>query len=402
MAFSKIQHSTAMVNFKNVMKRYFLKWFRAVINFLMHNTALTLWLDLCSYICKKNTMKRFSILLAFALLNTPTIYCQKNYQIKTIAFYNLENLFDTIDDPIKNDESSPIMEIEGNKEEVYRKKLNNMAKVISEIGMSESKNSPVIVGVAEIENYKVLEDLINTEYLKNKQYGIIHYDSPDLRGIDVALLYQPSHFRPVQHETFEVRLWDAKGIRIYTRDQLLVSGYLNDELIHIIVNHWPSRRGGEEKSSYKREKAAYVTTQIIDKIRNNDPNAKIIIMGDLNDDPTNDSLKKVLKTKSKKANVNEGEIYNPMEDMFRRGQNTLVYRDNINLFDQIMFTSSLLTTKKDYETYKFYKAGVFKPTYLTTKTGKYKGYPFRSFGNSGFTNGYSDHYPVYLYLIREE
>lgn len=346
-------------------------------------------------------MKRFSIILVFLLINTTTIYCQKNYQIKTIAFYNLENLFDPIDDPTKNDEASPIMEIKENREVIYQKKLNNMAKVISEIGVKESKNSPVIIGVAEIENYKVLEDLVSTESLKNKQYSIIHYDSPDLRGIDVALLYQPKHFRPIHHETFEVRLWNAEGIRIFTRDQLLVSGYLDDELIHIIVNHWPSRRGGEEKSSYKREKAAYVTTQIIDQIRKSDLNAKIIIMGDLNDDPTNASLKKVLKTKTKKANVNEGDIYNPMEDMFRRGQNTLVYRDNINLFDQIMFTSPLLTTKKDYATYKMYKAGVFNPQYLTTQTGKYKGYPFRSFGRSGFLGGYSDHYPVYMYLIKK-
>jgi hypothetical protein len=347
-------------------------------------------------------MIRFFIILAFYMLNATSVYCQKNYQIKTIAFYNLENLFDTIDDPTKNDEASPIMSIKENSSKVYQKKLHNMAKVIAEIGVRESKNSPVIVGVAEVENYKVLEDLVSTGSLKNKQYSIIHYDSPDLRGIDVALLYQPKYFRPIHHETFEVRLWDAEGIRIYTRDQLLVSGYLDDELIHVIVNHWPSRRGGVERSSYKREKAAYVTTQIIEKIRKSDLNAKIIIMGDLNDDPIDPSLKKVLRTKAKKATINEGDIYNPMEDMFRRGQNTLVYRDNINLFDQIMFTSPLLTINKDYETYKMYKVGVFNPQYLTTQTGKYKGYPFRSFSNSGFVGGYSDHYPVYMYLIREE
>jgi len=346
-------------------------------------------------------MTRFVKFLAVFLFNVSAICCQEDYQIKTIAFYNLENLFDTIDDPTKNDESSPIMGIHGDRAVIYQKKLDNMAKVIAEIGLSESKNSPVIVGVAEIENYKVLEDLVNTNTLKNKQYGIIHYDSPDLRGIDVALLYQPAHFRPIHHETFEVRLWDEQGMRIYTRDQLLVSGYLDDEYIHIIVNHWPSRRGGEEKSSHKREKAAYVNTQIIEKIRKDDPHAKIIIMGDLNDDPTNISLKKVLKTKAKKAEVQEGDLYNPMEDMFRRGQHTLVYRDKINLFDQIIFTYPFLTTKKDYSTYKMYKVGVFNPQYLTTQTGKYKGYPFRSFARSGFLGGYSDHYPVYIHLIKE-
>ena len=346
-------------------------------------------------------MKKYWILFLSLISATQLIFSQKNYQIKTIAFYNLENLYDTIDDPTKNDEASPMMEIKENRTAIYLKKLNNMAKVLSEIGVQEAKNTPVIIGVAEIENHKVLEDLIHTDYLKEKPYSIIQYDSPDLRGIDVALLYQENHFKPVHHEAFELRLWDENGKRIYTRDQLLVSGYLDDELIHVIVNHWPSRRGGEEKSRPNREKAAYLNTQIIEQIKLTDPNPKIIIMGDLNDDPTNSSLKTVLKTKAIKANVNEGDIYNPMEDMFRRGENTLVYRDNINLFDQIMFTSPLLTTTKDYSTYKMYKTIIFNPQYLTTQTGKYKGYPYRSFSGSNFIGGYSDHYPVYMYLIKE-
>ncbi|MBE0424403.1 MAG: endonuclease/exonuclease/phosphatase family protein [Lutibacter sp.] len=346
-------------------------------------------------------MNRLSLLSLLILLAIQPIFSQKKYDIKTIAFYNLENLFDIVDDTLKLDESSPIMEIKENRAAIYQLKLNNMAKVLSEIGTDEAKNSPVIIGVAEIENYAVLEDLVNTSYLKDKQYGIIHYDSPDIRGIDVGFLYQTNHFKPIYHETFELRLWGDEGYRIYTRDQLLVSGYLGDELIHIIVNHWPSRRGGEAKSRPSREKAAYLNTQIIDKIKETDPNPKIIIMGDLNDDPTNSSLKNILKTKAKKSEVQDGDIYNPMEEMFRRGQNTLAYRDNINLFDQIMFTSPLLTTTNNFSSYKMYKAAIFKPQYLTTQTGKYKGYPFRSFGNGGFTGGYSDHYPVYMYLIKE-
>jgi exonuclease III len=346
-------------------------------------------------------MRRISLLLLFFLVLIQPLFSQKKYDIKTIAFYNLENLFDIVDDTLKLDESSPIMAIKENRAAIYQLKLNNMAKVLSEIGVKEAKNSPVIIGVSEIENYAVLEDLVKTSFLKDKQYGIIHYDSPDIRGIDVALLYQTNLFKPIYHETFELRLWNEEGFRIYTRDQLLVSGYLDDELIHIIVNHWPSRLGGEAKSRSKREKAAFLNTQIITKIKETDPNPKIILMGDLNDDPTNSSLENILKTKGKKSDVLDGDIYNPMEDMFRRGQNTLAYRDNINLFDQIMFTSPLLTTKKDYSTYKMYKAGIFKPQYLTTQTGKYKGYPFRSWGNGGFTGGYSDHYPVYLYLIKE-
>jgi len=346
-------------------------------------------------------MKKQIVVFLLILILPSLIFSQKKYDIKTIAFYNLENLFDTENDTLIDDEASPIMEIKENRLEIYQKKLNNMAKVISEIGEAEAKNSPVILGVAEIENKKVLVDLIETTYLKEKNYNIIHYDSPDLRGIDVGFLYQPTFFRPIHHETFELKLWEENGMRIYTRDQLLVSGYLGDELIHIIVNHWPSRRGGEEKSRPTREKAAYLNTQIIEQIKLTDPNPKVIIMGDLNDDPINTSLKEVLKTKAEKDDVKEGDIYNPMEDMFKRGQNTLVYRDNLNLFDQIMFTSPLLTTTKDFSSYKMYKTSVFNPQYLTTQTGKYKGYPFRSWGYEGFTEGYSDHYPVYIYLIKE-
>ncbi|SDW19252.1 Endonuclease/Exonuclease/phosphatase family protein [Lutibacter oricola] len=347
-------------------------------------------------------MKKITLILIFLIGFVNNTYSQKQYKIRTIAFYNLENLFDTKNDTLKNDEASPIMEIKTNRDSIYSQKLNNMAKVISEIGTKEAKNSPAIIGVAEVENRKVLEDLTSTSYLKEKKYEIIHFDSPDLRGIDVALLYQPNYFIPTHFENFELKLWDEKGMRIYTRDQLLVSGYLDNELVHIIVNHWPSRRGGEKKSRSKREKAAYLNTQIIEKIKLSDPNPKIIIMGDLNDDPHNSSLKKVLKTKKKKRKVKEGDLYNPYEDLFKRGHNTLVYRDNINLFDQIIFTSPLLTTKKEYSSFKMFKAAVYKPQYLTTQTGKYKGYPFRSFSSGKFLGGYSDHYPVYIYLIKEK
>ena len=341
-------------------------------------------------------------LFIFLFFISIQLFSQTNYHIRTVAFYNLENLFDTEDDPETLDETSPIMEIQENREEVYQQKLNNMANVIAGIGTKEAKNSPVILGVAEVENLKVLEDLIHTDSLKNKNYSIIHYNSPDKRGIDVALLYQSHFFKPTHHETFELRLWDTDGSRIYTRYQLLVSGYLDGELIHVIVNHWPSRRGGEAESSFKREKAAYLTKQIIEKIKLTDSNPKVIIMGDLNDDPTNKSLKEVLQTKAKKADVKENDLYNPMEDMFRRGEHTLVYRDQINLFDQIIISAPLLTTKKEFLTYKMYKAGVYNPQYITTQTGKFKGYPYRSFARSGFLGGYSDHYPVYMYLIKED
>jgi len=342
------------------------------------------------------------LLIVFSMTFLSGYSQEKQFKIRTIAFYNVENLFDTINDPNKYDEMSPIMEIKGNRSEIYKRKIKNMAMVISKIGLERTNTSPAIIGLAEVENRKVLEDLIATDVLKDKHYDIIHFESPDERGIDVALLYKKQTFKPIDQKNFELRLWDETGRRDYTRDQLLVSGILDGELIYFIVNHWPSRRGGEAKSSHKREKAAWLTTQIIEEIREETPDAKIIIMGDLNDDPNNRSLKNVLKAKGKKKEVTKDDIYNPMENMFKRGFNTLKYRDNINLFDQILISSSLLTTNNKYNSYKMFKANIFNPQFLITKSGKYKGYPFRSFSNGTFSGGYSDHFPVYIYLIKEK
>jgi predicted extracellular nuclease len=349
-------------------------------------------------------MKSIRLFLVVVIFSTITTFSQqKKFKIRTVAFYNLENLFDTINDPQKLDERSPIMEMNAKKRgKAYLAKLDNMAKVISEIGKEKTHTSPAIIGVAEIENKQVLEDLVNNEKLYKKHYGIIHYDSPDARGIDVALLYQKRYFKPISSKTYELKLTGKDGKPYATRDQLLVTGMLDGEIIHFIVNHWPSRRGGEQKSRPSREKAAALNLKIIEDVKKEYPNPKIIIMGDLNDDPINTSLRKILHTKAKKSAVKNGDIYNPMDDMFRRGLSTLGYRDNINLFDQIMVTSPLVTTNKDFSTYKLYKANIFNPRYLTQKKGRYKGYPFRSWGGGEFTGGYSDHYPVYIYLLKEK
>ena len=326
----------------------------------------------------------------------------KQYNIRTIAFYNLENLFDTINDTTINDEASPMMELKSNRSKVYWDKIDKLGSVIKQIGADKANTSPALIGVSEVENLSVLEDLVKSKNLAKKGYGIIHYDSPDKRGIDVALLYQKRYFKPVHHEVFNPNIY-RNGYKVYTRDQLLVSGYLDDELIHIIVNHWPSRSGGEAKSRPLREKAAYQNTKIIAQIREKDSNAKIITMGDFNDDPTNSSFKEVLKTKSDKSEVSDLDIYNPYEDLHRRGFNTLGYRDNINLFDMILISSPLLDKgEKDFSDYKMFKAMIFNKRFLTNRKGQFKGYPFRSFSYGGYTGGYSDHYPVYMYLIKEK
>ncbi|MEM0517858.1 endonuclease/exonuclease/phosphatase family protein [Aequorivita flava] len=346
-------------------------------------------------------MKHFSLPLFFCFFYISISFSQteKTYKINTIAFYNLENLFDFEDDPITFDDDRTPEGKDHWTQEIYRAKLGNMAKVISEIGKDITGTSPALIGVSEIENRRVLEDLLNQKPLVKKDYGIVHFDSPDRRGIDVALLYQKRLFTPTNYKAYELVIYNDQesSERIYTRDQLLVSGMLDGEKIHIIVNHWPSRRGGEARSKPKRIKAAELNMKILDSLFSEDPYAKIITMGDLNDDPTSPSVKEVLKAKRDRSNMHIKELYNPMEEMHKKGLGTLAYRDSWNLFDQIIISTEL--TKRDFSSYRFYKAGIFNKNYLITPRGQYRGYPFRSFVN-GYTGGYSDHFPVYIYLIK--
>tara|TARA_R110000751_G_scaffold275583_2_gene376515 strand:- start:362 stop:1390 length:1029 start_codon:yes stop_codon:yes gene_type:complete len=327
---------------------------------------------------------------------------EKRFKIHTVAFYNLENLFDTINDTTKFDEASPIMEMNANREEVYIKKVKNMARVIADIGADITGNTPAIIGVSEVENRQVLVDVVNDPLLLSKDYGIIHYDSPDARGIDVALLYQKSLFKPISHGSYEVKMYDANTRkRKQTRDQLLVSGELDGDLIHVIVNHWPSRSGGEARSRPSRVAAAKVTKHLKDSLMVIDPYAKIFIMGDLNDDPTNESVKGILEAKSNKEDVDLKGLYNPYEEMFtKKGLGTTAYRDAWSLFDQIIMTKELIK-KDDYSSFRLYKAGIYNKQYLTNKKGRWKGYPLRSFADGGFSNGFSDHFPVYVHIIKE-
>ena len=348
----------------------------------------------------KNLKLLFSALVFTTIFNV-NAQEEKKYKIHTVAFYNLENLFDTVNDTEKNDEASPMMEIKANREEIYKKKVHNMARVIADIGSDTTGNTPALLGVCEIENVNVLEDVANDPLLLGKDYGIVHFESPDRRGIDVGLMYQKSLFQPISTSSHTLKIYDdTSRKRIYTRDQLLVSGELSGELVHIIVNHWPSRRGGEARSRAKRVAAAKLNKRMIDSLQAIDPYAKIITMGDLNDNPTNASVKDVLKAKNKKEKVKIKGIYNPFINMFKKqGLGTGGYRDSWSLFDQIMVTKPFL--EKDYSNWTYYKAGIFNKNYLVNKKGRYAGYPFRSFADGGFTGGYSDHFPVYIYLIKE-
>ncbi|WP_298504176.1 endonuclease/exonuclease/phosphatase family protein [uncultured Maribacter sp.] len=339
------------------------------------------------------------ILLFFLISYNSFSQNKNNYQIRTIAFYNVENLFDTLNDSLKRDDDrTPNGKDQWTKKR-YLKKIENTSKVITEIGAKITNTSPDIIGLCEIENLQVIEDLISHPNLITKNYGIIHFNSPDERGIDVALLYKKNIFLPDAFVSHRLLLETKEGYRDYTRDQLVVSGFLDNDKIHFIVNHWPSRSGGEVRSKPNRLAAAKLNKRIIDSISRTEVLPKIISMGDLNDDPTDDSLKKILRTTGKKNKLEDGDLYNPMEKLYKKGVGSLAYRDKWFLFDQFFMTKPL--TEPINKQYTFWKTGVYNPTYLITPNGRYQGYPLRTYAGGSYTGGYSDHFPVYIYLIRK-
>lgn len=350
-------------------------------------------------------MRRISI-VALSALFTFTVSLlsaqedDKTYMATCVGFYNLENLFDTLVDPDTNkilqEDFTPVGYKNWNTPK-YLEKLDHLSTVIAQLGTDVNPDGPAVLGVSEIENKDVLEDLVATEKLKDKNYQIVHYDSPDRRGIDVGLLYQPKYFELESSINIPLKIEGKDDF--YTRDQLLVTGKLNGERIHFIVAHWPSRRGGEKKSEPLRKAAAALGKKIIDSIQEKDPEAKVIYMGDLNDDPVDESLKKVMHGKHKKSQVEEDDLFNAMYDFYKKGIGTLAYRDNWNLFDQILMTPPLISEGLD--SYKFYKAFIFNKTFLLQQDGKYKGYPWRSYGGPNYIGGYSDHFPVYVFLVKE-
>ncbi len=350
-------------------------------------------------------MRKLGIMLLgiFLLGSISTQAQKKQYVVYSAAFYNLENLFDTINDPTINDEQFTANGTYRWGELKYKNKLNNLAYAISNFSTDNSspfklKNGPAIIGVSEIENRQVLEDLIRTGELAKRNYGVVHYDSPDRRGIDVGLLYDKDQFTVESSDHIPFNLPERPDFR--TRDQLLVTGILAGERVHVIVNHWPSRLGGAKQSSPLREAAAALSKHIADSLRNVDPASKVIIMGDLNDDPNNRSCKEILGAKKKQDDVQENGYYNTMWEIFDRGIGTLAYQGSWNLFDQIIVSGNLVG--KDRSTLKFIRAEVFNRDFLKQKEGKYKGYPWRTHAAGVYLNGYSDHFPTIIYLIKEK
>ncbi len=340
-------------------------------------------------------MKRTCITFLLVSLFFIGVQAQKKLGIYSVAFYNVENLFDTERDETINDEEFTPTGANAWTPEKYNKKLNNMAFVMSKLAREHCPAGPAAIGVAEIENRRVLEDLIQTGDMAAMGLDIVHYDSPDRRGVDVALLYNPLLFQVLSSHPY--RYVHPEKPDYTTRDQLLVSGLLAGEPVHLIVAHWPSRYGG--KSSDMRERAASLTRQIVDSLYQAETDPKIIFMGDLNDDPVDKSCRVVLDAKRKQSEVRPGGLYNTMWGFYDKGIGTLSYQGKWSLFDQIIISEPLLG--KDRSTLKFWKSEIFNRDYLIQKEGKNKGYPLRTFSGNTFINGYSDHFPVIIYLVKE-
>ena len=310
----------------------------------------------------------------------------------TIAFYNCENFFDTIHNPAKEDEEFTPAGKYHYTQKIYGQKVHNIATVIQSM---DGADGPALIGMAEVENNTVINDLISQPEIARRAYKYEWFDGPDPRGINVALLYNPKYFRVLKAEPLHVDL-SGTGGKMITRDVLHVQGILNGDTVHVFVNHWPSRRGGEEESEEKRIRAAKVNKDAITAVLKNNPDAKIIIMGDLNDNPTDNSITNMLGAKGEPGEVSQNGLYDPWIKIYKKGEGTEEYRGEWNLFDQLIISGSFLQNKN--HKLHFEKVAIFKPDFIIDHYKGHEGQPHRSFVGTHWINGYSDHFPVILYL----
>lgn len=308
---------------------------------------------------------------------------KKNVKNLTIGFYNVENLFDIYDDPyFDDDEYLP----DGEKKWSYRrykKKIRRLSKVMRTIGEDHMQEPPVILGVAEVENIDVVLDLTESKNLREFNYGIVHYDSQDERGIEVSFLYRKEYFELVDSKRYSTFFIRKNGSKDFTRDIIKVKGKLNGEMMYFLVNHWPSRRKGTEETEHRRVQLANLARNIIHEIQEEDPNAKIVIMGDFNDNPTDKSIKQVLVTE---------DFYNPMESLFDKGKGSGNHQGDWFLFDQIIITKNFHHQGQ----HRFKNAAIYDKHFLKDKYDKYKENPLRTYKGKWYKGGMSDHFPVYI------
>lgn len=304
-----------------------------------------------------------------------------------VAFYNLENLFDTMNNPYSlDDDFTPSGFKKWNNKKFY-KKTRKLAKAIAHIGEDESEAPAVLLGIAEVENSEVIEKLLECEELRDIAYDYVHFDSPDERGIDTGLIYHKEYFEVLNGMTIPLLIDGENGERDLTRDILYVHGKLNQEEMHVFVNHWPSRRDGANETAYKRLAAANTIIKKVQEIRNSDPTANFIIMGDFNDDPRSESLQTLMHT---------GLFINPMKQLLSPNTGSANYKGKWSLFDQILVSHNFLNYESGNHSFK--EAHIYNPSFLQEWKGKYKGNPFRTYAGKKYLGGYSDHFPVYLVL----
>jgi hypothetical protein len=272
-----------------------------------------------------------------------------------------------------------------------------MAEVIVQLGTEYCPDGAALIGVCEVEDDKALKMLLSQTELKRRKYRFIRFDGPDRRGINVALLYNPTYFKTLEAKPININLKYAGGG--ITRDVLLVKGILQGDTVFVLVNHWPSRSGGEAASAPKRAVAAEVNRQIVQQILELNPNAKIIVMGDLNDDPVSPSVVDVLGTTGTISKAHDKTLYNPWVKFYKQGIGTLSHNDKWNLFDQIILSSAWLSSNTGH--WQYFQSSVFNKDFLITSFGKYRGYPHRSYSGNKWINGYSDHFPTIVYLIKD-
>jgi hypothetical protein len=340
-------------------------------------------------------MKKFLLLAGIALFVSAKAQPKKpDSKSIVVGFWNVENLYDTVNDPAIDDEEFLPQAASKWGSERYTKKIHNTAFAISKMGIEENTDGAAILGLAEIENKKVLEDLVKDPQIKNRKYQIVQYNSPDQRGIDVAFLYNPKYFKLMSSSVHAVKLPGDSAKP--TRDELLVNGVLNGQPVHVLVCHWPSRRGGEKESAINRNTAATVAKGIIDSLRKSEKNARVFVMGDLNDDPTDESVKKTIGTTDDPATASPTLMYNPMEKVLAGGQGTLSYKNKWNLFDQIIISEGLV--KKEGAKYSYSSVHINNIPEVQETEEKYKGQPLRTYVGKKYLGGYSDHFGVYLIL----
>jgi len=344
-------------------------------------------------------MIRYLLITALVVISSSLFAQKQTYKTAIVAFYNLENFYDTVDNKMVNDDDFLPAGAKNYTGKIYLNKVDHLATVLSLIGAGINPDGPAIIGVAELENDTVLNDLVHHPLLATRNYKTVHYDSKDARGVDVGLLYNPKYFRVLGTAKLFVHLPEGTKATYFTRDVLWVKGVLDGDTVHVFVNHWPSRLGGEERSMPGRLAAAQIDRDMIDSIQKYDANAKIVVMGDLNDDPVSPSVTKVLQAKGDISAVKPGGLYNPWVNMYKKGIGTLAYQDAWGLFDQIMISYPWLD--KTQSGYFFYQSHIFNKEFMVENIGKYKGYPMRTWDGNSYRGGYSDHFPTYLVMLKK-